>query len=94
MLNLSVHVYRQSPQLATRIKVLLELSVEFRNMPATGSREAPNTPPSLPTTSNVEPNLLKSVVYLASTPRENQQLYLFDGSGGNMISICTWHRKV
>ena len=37
----------------------LDLSVEFRDMPATGSGEAPNTPPSLPTTSNVEPKLLE-----------------------------------
>ena len=52
MLNLSV--YGPSPHLATRIKVLLDLSVEFRNMSATGSGEARDTPPSLPTTSNVE----------------------------------------
>ena len=89
MLNLSV--YRPSPHLATRIKVLLDLSVEFRDMSTSGSGEAPSMPPSLPTTSNQ--NLLKSVVYLASTPRENQLLFPFDGSGGNVLSICTWHRK-
>ena len=57
MLNLSV--YQPSPHLATRIKVLLDLSVEFRNMPATGSGEGPDMPPSLPTTSNVEPKPLE-----------------------------------
>ena len=45
--------------MATRIKVLLDLSVEFRNMSATGSREAPDTPPSLPMTSNIEPKSLE-----------------------------------
>ena len=57
MLHLSV--YRSSPHLATRIKVLLAFSVEFRNMSATGSGEAFDTPPSLPTTSNVEPKLFE-----------------------------------
>ena len=52
-------VYRPSPHLATRIKVLLDLSIEFRNICATGSGEASDTPPSLPTTSIVEPKSLE-----------------------------------
>ena len=52
-------VYWPSPHLATRIKVLLDLSIEFHNMSATGSGEASDTPPSLPTTSNVKPKSLE-----------------------------------
>ena len=38
--------------------------------------------------------LLKFVVYLASTPRENRLLFPFDGNAGNVLFICMWHRKV
>ena len=66
----------------------MDLSVEFRNMPATGSGEAPNTPPSLPTTSSVKPKPLEAHgLYLALTPMENQLLLPFDGSDGNVLSI-------
>ena len=37
----------------------MDLSIEFRNMSATGSREASDTTPSLLTTSNVEPKSLE-----------------------------------
>ena len=79
MLNLSV--YRPSPHLATRIKVLLDLSVEFRNMPATGSGETPDTPPSLPTTSNVEPK-----------PLEVRGLPCFDPKGEPTTFSVRWKR--
>ena len=53
--------YRPSPHLATSIKLekgLLYISVEFRNMPVTGSGETSDTQP-LPTTSIVEPEALE-----------------------------------
>ena len=79
MLNLSV--YRPSPHLATRIKVLLDLSVEFRDMSTSGSGEAPSTPPSLPTTSNVEPK-----------PLEVRGLPCFDPKGEPTTLSVRWKR--
>ena len=32
--------------------------------------------------------LLKFVVFLASTPRENRVLFPFDGSDGNVLFVC------
>jgi len=50
------HIWRQ---VSNWKKVLLYISVEFRNMPGTGSGEASDTQPSLPTTSTVEPKSLE-----------------------------------
>ena len=59
----------------------MDLSVEFRNMPATGSGEAPDTPPSLPTTSNVEPK-----------PLEVRGLPCFDPKGEPTTLFVRWKR--
>ena len=54
---------------------------------------------TLRTTSTVEQPLLSNqkvltfVVFLASTPRENRLPFPFDGSDGNILFICMWHRK-
>ena len=73
--------------LATRIKVLWIFQLNFVTCLQLGVGKLPTRHQVYrrPLTSNQ--NLLKSVVYLALTPRENQRLFLFDGSGGTCFSF-------